>query len=216
MKNLSVFVVVFLCHTAVSELFGQHGWTMQKQESGVQVYSKSTPGSDFKTVKTVCTLQTTLTRMAAILLDVMRTPEWVYGTKSSKLLKQESPSSLFYYAEMAMPWPVKNRDFIIRISVAQDPLTKVVTVIAENKPDYIPEKKGNIRILISSGKWTITPLVKGQLQVQYELHVDPGGQLPASIVNMFTYEGPYETFKNLPSRARMTVYENQRLSFIRD
>ncbi len=216
MKNLSVFLVVFLFHPAVSELFGQQGWTLQKQESGVQVYTKLTPGSDFKTVKTICTLQTTLSRMTAILLDVMRTPEWVYGTKSCKLLKQESPSSLFYYAEMGMPWPVKNRDFIIRISVVQDPLTKVVTVIAENKPDYFPEQKGNIRIMKSSGKWTITPLTHGQLRVQYELHVDPGGQLPANIVNMFMYDGPYETFKKLPSRASMTVYENQRFSFIRD
>jgi hypothetical protein len=216
MKNLSVFVMVFLGLTAVSEVFGQQVWMLQKDESGVQVYTKSTQGSDFKTVKTVCTLQTTLTRMAAILLDVMRTPEWVYGTQSCKMLKQESPSSVFYYAEMGMPWPVKNRDFIIRISVVQDPLTKIVTVKAENKPDYIPEKKGNIRILISSGNWTITPLTKGQLRVQYELHVDPGGQLPASIVNMFMYDGPYETFKKLPSRVSMNEYENQRFSFIRD
>ncbi|MDD2793400.1 MAG: hypothetical protein PHD73_09475 [Sediminibacterium sp.] len=36
------------------------------------------------------------------------------------IVKQESPSSLYYYGEISMPWPVKNRDFIIKISMFQD------------------------------------------------------------------------------------------------
>ena len=197
-------------------LRAQEDWRLKKDKSGVQVYTRSVKDSDFKMVRTVCTLQTTLTRMTAVLLDVMRTPEWVYGTKTCRLLKTESPSALLYYAEMAMPWPVTNRDFIIRISVVQDPDTKVVSVTAENLPGHLPVNKGLVRILVSSGKWTITPLPDGKVRVQYDLHVDPGGQLPSAIVNSFTYEGPFESFRKLPSRVAMPEYANTRLPFIRD
>ena len=196
--------------------FAQEDWKLKNREQGVTVYTRSTSNSNFNTVRTVCTLQTTLTRMCAVLQDVMRTPEWVYGTKKCRLLEQESPSALFYYAEMEMPWPVKNRDFIIRISMRQNPVSGEVTVLADNRPERLPVVENNVRIMKSAGVGKITPLKGGYLRVQYDLHVEPGGQLPPSVVNLFMYDGPFETFKKLPSRVAMSAYENVKFPFIRD
>ena len=200
--------------SASFQVKGQTQWTLKTDEDGIQLYTKSVPGSSYKSLKTVCTLQTSLTSVAAVLLDVQQTKEWVYGTSTSGMLKQESPSAVYFYAEMGMPWPVTNRDFIVKISILQDPVSKVITVLAENYPDYLPEKKALVRIRNSSGKWLIEPLPDGRVRVEYQLYVDPGGVVPASLVNMFLGKGPLESFKNLKKRVAMKQYANTRLSFI--
>ena len=200
--------------SASFQVKGQTQWTLKTDEDGIQLYTKSVPGSSYKSLKTVCTLQTSLTSVAAVLLDVQQTKEWVYGTSTSSMLKQESPSAVYFYAEMGMPWPVTNRDFIVKISIMQDPVSKVITVLAENHPDYLPEKKALVRIRNSSGKWLIEPLPNGRVRVEYQLYVDPGGVVPASLVNMFLGKGPLESFKSLKKRVAMKQYANARLSFI--
>jgi hypothetical protein len=205
---------MFLLGSAGFRSSAQNQWVLKTDEADIQLYTRTVPSSPYKALKTVCTLQTTLTSVAAVLLDVMRTPEWVYGTSTCSILKQESPSVVYYYAEMGMPWPVANRDFIVKISMTQDPVTKVITVLAENQPDFIPEKKKLVRIQISSGKWQITPLQDGRVRVEYQLYVDPGGSVPATLVNLFSGKGPFESFRNLKKRVTLKEYSNARIPFI--
>jgi hypothetical protein len=207
---LMVSTAMILCFDSLA----QDGWKLKTDKDEVQVYMKAEENSSYKSVKTVTTMRTTLSAVSAILLDVLKTPDWVYGTKQCSLLKKESPTSLYYYAEMGMPWPVSNRDFVIRISLSQNPQTKVVTVIATNLPTYIPEKDGIVRIQRSSGRWTISPVGNGMVRVEYILQIDPGGSLPASIVNMFSYNGPFQSFKNLRVQVNKPEYAKAQLPFI--
>lgn len=207
---VNLFVALLLCGYA----WAQGDWKLKTDKDDVQVYMKAEDNSSYKSVKTVTTLHTSLSAVSAILLDVLKTPDWVYGTKQCSLLKKESPTSLYYYAEMGMPWPVSNRDFVIRISLSQNPQSKIVTVLATNLPTYIPEKDGIVRIQRSSGKWTISPVGNGMVRVEYILQIDPGGSLPASIVNMFSYNGPFQSFKNLRTQVNKPEYAKAQLPFI--
>jgi hypothetical protein len=213
-RTISCLLMVFTAMMLCVDSLAQDGWKLKTDKDEVQVYMKAEETSSYKSVKTVTTMRTTLSAVSAILLDVLKTPDWVYGTKQCSLLKKESPTSLFYYAEMGMPWPVSNRDFVIRISLSQNPQTKVVTVIATNLPTYIPEKDGIVRIQRSSGRWTISPVGNGMVRVEYILQIDPGGSLPASIVNMFSYNGPFQSFKNLRLQVNKPEYAKAQLPFI--
>jgi hypothetical protein len=208
-------LLIVLSSTALG-VTGQSRWTLKTDEDGIQLYTKSVPASAYKELKTVCTLQTSLSSVAVVLLDVQRTKEWVYGTSSSRILKQESPSVVYFYAEMGMPWPVTNRDFIVKISITQDPVSKVITVLAENQPDYIPEKKKLVRIRNSSGKWRIEPLPDGRVRVEYQLYVDPGGSVPAALVNLFSGKGPLESFRNLRKQVTRKEYATAVIPFIQN
>jgi START domain len=214
LKQIIFGCLMFLLGSAGFRSSAQNQWVLKTDEADIQLYTRTVPSSPYKALKTVCTLQTTLTSVAAVLLDVMRTPEWVYGTSTCSILKHESPSVVYYYAEMGMPWPVANRDFIVKISMTQDPVTKVITVLAENQPDFIPEKKKLVRIQNSSGKWQITPLQAGRVRVEYQLYVDPGGSVPATLVNLFSGKGPFESFRNLKKRVTLKEYSNARIPFI--
>ena len=209
---LTCMVMVFLSAT----VFSQNDWVLKQEKEGIKVYTKNLENSAFKAVKTVCTIDASLSVLTAVLLDINSTTDWVYSTKSARLLKQPSPSELFYYSEVAVPWPVNNRDFIVRLKVYQDAKTKTVTVDGENKPALLPEKKNVVRIQQCYSKWVIAPLANGQVKIEYVLQVDPGGMLPAWLINLFATKGPFESFKNLREQVKKPAYKQVMLPFIKD
>ena len=76
----------------------------------------------------------------------------------------------------------------------------MLTATLECIPDYLPAVENVVRVPKSYSKMTFTPINESKLKVDYNIHVDPGGQIPAWIANMFSTQGPYETFKNLKDR----------------
>jgi hypothetical protein len=216
MTNKIRLVAIFILSVLYISGYGQENWKLKTQKEGIAVYMRALPDSKFKAIKVECELDATLSQLVAVLLDVNTGAEWVYSTKSSVLLKQVSPSELYYYSEVSIPWPASNRDFIAMLRVVQDTHTRVVTVYGPTYPNYLPVKKDIVRVQKSEGKWVITPVGKDHIKVEYTLRADPGGEIPAWLVNLFATKGPYESFKKLKEQLKKPAYAHPRLSFITD
>jgi hypothetical protein len=216
-KNI-VFCIPLLTITVVLPIlsFSQENWQFNSKKEGIEVYTMLPANSSFKAIKTALTVDASLSKLAYVLMDVEKTGDWVYQSKNCKTLKQYSPSDVIYYSEVIVPWPFNNRDFAIRITLTQDKATKIITVIAENKPDFLPQKPGLVRIQSSNGKWVITPLANGKTRIEYLLQVDPGGNIPAWLVNLFATKGPYESFKGLREQVKKKEYDGKHLTGIKD
>ena len=209
-----VLFIIFLFLIKLLPASGQTNWLLSEDKNGIKIYTAIVPDSKIKAVKVICEFKATPSALIACLLDVNNSKEWVYHTKLSRLVKQVSPSELYYYSEVTLPWPVQNRDFVAHLKVTQNPATKVVTMDGPAVPGVVPVKKGIIRIEDSKGKWTITPIANNEIRVEYMLHVDPGGTLPAWVVNTFATEGPMQIFKNLKLELEKPVYKNAVLGFV--
>lgn len=194
----------------------QNNWVQKGNKDGILIYTRNAPDSKIKAIKVECTLQVTLPQLVFIILDIDASKKWIYSTKSATTIKQVSPQELFYYSELDMPWPVTNRDFIAHIKVTQDAATKIVTVDAENVPGFVPVKPNIIRVKQSVGKWVLVPAGPNAVKVEYTLLTDPGGSLPAWLVNMFITKGPYESFSKLKEHIKGGAHANAKLPFIRD
>jgi len=64
--------------------------------------------------------------------------------------------------------------------------------------------------------WLIDPAPGNTLKIDYTLQLDPGGSIPAWLVNMFIANGPVETFRRLKKQIQKPVYVNAHLPFIKD
>lgn len=192
----------------------QKDWELKLDKQNIKVYTKTQENSNLKAIKVSCELNTTLTKLTAVVFDVNAGTEWVYSTKLCSLIRQVSPTELYYYSEVSLPWPFSNRDFVAHLVAKQDPVTKVVTINGPVAPDLVPEKKGIVRVEKSFGRWIITPRAKDLVHLEYMLETDPGGSIPAWLVNMFVTKGPYETFKKLKEQLNKPKYGNAKLSFI--
>ena len=216
MSKRTAFIVTILCFCCYIQGYGQDDWELKTEKEGIKVYTKTFDDSKFKAIRVNLDLQATLTQIVALLMDVNTGAEWVYSTKSSVLLKQISPNELIYYSEVKLPWPISNRDFIAQLTAKQDAKTKVVTIDGPVVPDYVPAKDGIVRVRRSVGKWIITPVGPHHVQIQYTLRMDPGGDLPAWLFNLFVTKGPTESFKNLQEELKKPAYAQAHLSYIQD
>lgn len=180
----------------------------------MDIYTKTISSSGLRGIRVKCSLPAKLSQMVALILDVNAGEDWVYGTKSSILLKRVSPSELYYYSEVDIPWPINNRDFIAHLMVSQDARTKVVTINGPTEASYLPVKENIIRVNRSNGKWVLTPIKNNLIQIDYTLEVDPGGTIPVWLVNLFATSGPAETFKKMKTQIQKPQYVNANLNFI--
>lgn len=191
-------------------------WQPASEKDGIKVFSAEVPGSKVKAIKVECDFDATLSQLVTVLLDVKTCTEWVYSTKSCTLIKQVSPSELYYYSEISIPWPAQNRDFVAHLTVTQNPETKVAYMDGPAVPGFVPVKKGIVRIEHSTGKWVMTPIGEHRVRVVYTLQVDPVGDIPAWLVNMFAANGPTQSFKKLRLQVQKPAYKDASLPFIKN
>jgi START domain len=216
-QNASIYKVLFmslLLFFMQVNVFGQSAWKLSTDKEGIKIYTSQVPDSKVKAIKVECEVNATQSQLVALLMDINSSTEWVYHVKSSALVKQVSPSELYYYCEVNLPWPTGNRDFVAHLTVTQDPDTKIVVIDGPAVPGMAPEKKGIVRINNSTGRWTITPEGSDQVKIEYTLHVEPGGNIPSWLVNMFATEGPLQIFKKLKTQVQKPAYKNAVLPFI--
>ena len=190
----------------------QTDWKLSTDKEGIKIFTGTVSNSKVKAIKVECYLNATPAQLAAVVMDVKNSPEWVYHTKSCMLIKQVSSSELYYYSEISLPWPAQNRDFVAHLTVTKNPVSKALTIDGPAVPGYVPVKDGIVRVDHSSGKWIITPTSATQVKVEYTIHTDPGGDLPAWLVNMFATDGPLQIFRNLKLELQKPAYKNAELA----
>lgn len=212
-KNVFSIITLLLVFLAGR---GQENWKLKSDKDGIKTYSRKLADSKINAVKVESVFPASLSQFVAVIQDVRSYDNWIYNSKSTRIIKQVSPAEVYYYSEVIFPWPTTNRDFVSQVVIHQHPRTKVVTVNANNVTGYVPEISNIVRITRSNAKWTITPLGSGQVKVDYILQVDPGGGLPSWLINPFASKGVIETFKNLRTQLKKPEYGSVRLPFITD
>lgn len=187
-------MALFLC---VTHALAQAEWKRVAMRDGIKVYAKTVPDSKIKAMRAECTLDAGVEEVIALLMDVEAAGQWVCHTKSCKLIKRVSDTELFYHTEVSLPWPLDNRDFVTQLKVIKDEGSNIVTVEAPAVPGIVPVRDGIVRVGRSINRWLIRPMPNGKVWIEYTLQVDPGGHIPAHVVNMFACRAPIETFQNM-------------------
>jgi len=201
---------------AVVVCFAADDWKLSVNKDGIKIYTRPIANSKLKAIKVECCLNVRPSQLVKVIMDIDKSDQWVYHSKTAYVVKQVSPSELYYYSEVSVPWPAENRDYIAHIMVSQNPKTKVITIDAPCLPGMVPVKPNAVRISHSIGKWTIVPVNNNTINVDYELEVDPAGAIPAWLINLFATEGPLKTFERLKLQLQKPEYKNTRLAFIED
>ncbi|HEV8286539.1 MAG TPA: START domain-containing protein [Chitinophagaceae bacterium] len=197
MKLVARIVFVTLFSAIVLAGFSQYKWKLTRDKDGIKVYQAENPHSKFKSIKVECTLQGTFDKLINILTDIEHLKDWVYNTKMSYLIKKISPYDLYYYTETSIPWPMSNRDAVVHLKITRDSLQRFMKVSSISENRLVPEKDGKVRVVSSSINWHVTMPTPKTISIIYIFEADPGGNLPAWVVNSFADKAPYESFKKL-------------------
>jgi len=198
MKNIATKIfLLFLFSFSVAQAYSQYDWKFVKEKDSIKVYESKTKTSNYKAIRVECTVTGTYDKLISLLNNVSRHKEWVYNNKISYILKRNSAYDLYYYTETSLPWPMSNRDAVIHLTMKRDSLDRFLQISGIGLPKNIPEKSGKVRVPRTTVSWYVTKPTATTIHIVYTFDADPGGSLPAWLVNSFADKGPFESFKKL-------------------
>jgi len=177
-------------------------WRLRREESGVKIYTRNVQGSPFEEFRGVVVINnTSLTGVLDIIMDVKNYPNNFPNCGSAQVLEQRGKYSDIHYLTIKAPWPVTDRDAIYEAETTFSQNGKRAEVKLIPRGDYKEENKNFIRVHNGPGFWSLEEIAPRTVQVVYQLHPDPAGEIPAWIANSVIVLNPLKTLESLRSLA---------------
>ncbi len=176
-------------------------WELELVEDGVTVYTRRLPDRPVVQVKGTIMVQKSVEELVRLWSNVDNYVRWMYQCRDSRTLETIDENSLIVYIVTASPWPLADRDNILRATMERH-RTGEVYIDLQAQPDYLQPQEGIVRVRDSFGAVRMIPAgrpggpppdQKGWVLVEFEFYYDPLGQIPTSIINLFIDEFPYTT-----------------------
>lgn len=181
----------------------ENNWTLRVTEDGVSVYTRDARNSAIDECRAVTVLpNTNLTRVLDIILDVKNYPSLFPDCVDAEILLQKGKYYDIHYYAMKAPWPVKDRDAIYESVTTLSPDGKQALVVLKCAADYRAEKKNYVRIKQGDASWELEETGPGTIRVTYRFLVDPGGGIPAWLINSAIVSNPLKTLQNLQKKVK--------------
>lgn len=204
-----LLLLLFLFPNPVNE-----NWIERKNKNNITVYTRNVETSPYKEIKSTTRVKATLGSIVRVLSDVDRFTAWIYNCDSASLIRKVSDREIYSYQRFHVPWPASNRDVISRMFIAQDSTTKTVIVTSDIVQGIIAENENIVRVKDFHSRYILTPKENGWVEIDYEIGTDPGGIVPAWLVNMFIVSAPFTTQENLNRIIQQPIFAKTRVGFI--
>ena len=188
-------------------------WHLKREKDGIKIYTADEPGTCIHTVKLECTAVGNFSQLLAVIFDIDKIHFWTYNTIHSKILKMVNSHEMIFYAEVNTPFPLSNRDYISHLTVAP-PVNDTIIIQSHAEPDYLPVNDGIVRVRDSKSHWVVTHAGDNLIKIEYIIHFNPGGNIPAWMINAYIAEGPYDSFVKLRQRMLLPEYKNAVFNFV--
>ncbi len=178
-------------------------WKLRREESGVKIYTRSVEGSPFEEFRAMVTIsRTSLTGVLDVITDVKNYPINFPNCSSAQVLEQKGKYSDIHYITIAAPWPVTDRDAIYEATTSISQNGKYAQIKLVPRGDYKETKENFIRVKNGSGYWELQELAPNTIQVVYQFHADPGGEIPGWIANTVIVQNPLKTLESLREKVK--------------
>lgn len=189
---LSGFILIGINESAKTD------WKLRKEDGGVKIFTRNIEGSPFEEFRGVVTISnTTLTGVLDVIMDVKNYPKNFPNCGSSQVLEKKSKYDDIHYITIDAPWPVTDRDAIYEANTSFYDNGKRAFVKLTPRGDYTEENKNYIRVHNGTGFWELEEVAPNTIQVVYQFHADPAGEIPAWVANSVIVMNPLKTLESL-------------------
>lgn len=147
-------------------------------------------------------LQATLNAVMALLKDADYNHHWVYRSGGARVLQASGYAQAYVYGVVDAPWPMQDRDTVVRFDYAQDPATRVIRIDITNVPDFHPLQPGLVRVPDFGGFWQLAPAPPDHVDVTYQVRGNPGGWVPVWLANYAAQVSVIKTLQQMPAAVR--------------
>lgn len=181
------------------------GWEELLREDGVVVSGREVEGRSLPTFRGQGVVEGHLLEVLAVLSDTPRNVEWMHHCQESRMLKQISEFERIIYNRTTAPWPVADRDVVLRSRAEVDTEKRTVLIkFASIQSPLQGEVDGVVRMPSLQGFYKLEALDLKRTRVTYQVDADPGGLLPDWLAARASRELPLHTLRNLRAQVEKT------------
>jgi uncharacterized membrane protein len=185
------YTLLLSCSTAAQS------WDFIKEKDGIKIYTRVEAGKLLKSYKGVTDINAPAEKIFALMEDVNNTDWWDKSLTNIKVLSYEKHKKAQYYLVYKLPWPIKDRDLCVDVTITINQVTGESKINAVSLNGVVPERTDKVRIKDYLQTWTIIPIGKETAHVELEGFVDPAGSIPDWISNMLIIDSPVSAISGL-------------------
>ena len=186
----------------------QQEWDLIKSKEGIEVFTRTNNVMSFKEFKGKMIMDSSVSDFMSVLYDVEGLVSWGYNLTTARLLERPADSLQIYYAVAKSPWPYKDRDGVYLNKFSWNKQTKTLWVAIELLDDPI-EAEGNFVRIDGYGSWKVRELSSEEIEIIFQMQIDPGGSIKSWMANMFASDTPFYTLKGLKEALKMEKYQGK-------
>ncbi len=172
-------------------------WQLEYSKHGITAYTRKVDHSKYVEYKIEITTKGNLDNAVNILTDIDRYSTLYPYLKSYEVISDKDNHQDFdILLNIKTPFPVKNRIGVYNNKVNRISNSEVIISISQ-KSEEIPEDTKAVKIVDCYGSWKLKQLDADTLHITHQFFADPGGSIPAWIINQFVLKHPVKTVKTL-------------------
>lgn len=188
-------------------------WEKFDEEDGISVFRREIPGSPIVALRGEGLVSAPILRVASVLVDSARAPEWVDSLAEVKILRDVSDTERIEWNHFETPIVLADRDFVFKSKLEIKPATKQILISSHSVQDPAAPKTDYIRGHIHYANFVLTSVNQGKAtRVLAEVQCDPKGSVAKWIVNLFQKGWPHNTLTALRAQvAKKNVADDPKL-----
>ena len=178
-------IVILLTSYLTTPFAFSEEWQLEKSQKPIQVFSRdiSNPQkkSLYKEILAVTTVKASPVALLNVLNDIKRAPQWIDNCIEVKIIANPEPQTKLVQSTFSAPWPLHKRDMLTKsITHFQD---QQIVIDITDAGDTLPTEKNTVRMTDIQGRWTITPMTEGNIEIRYQGTGNPAGNIPIWLAN---------------------------------
>lgn len=200
----SVLLCVLAWFVAGVTLAQSSGWQRIDEERGITLMRRDVEGCSLPAFRGLGVVRGGAAEIMAMMNDIDGVSKWAYGVDEARVLQQIDEASDVIYLRSDLPWPVRDRDMIVRRTVKMlEPGTEFEIRLA-CLPDRLPERSGIVRVRKCGSRFHLRRSSLARTKIDYIMRLDPGGFLPTWTATWVAKHTPLKTLVAIESQTAST------------
>ncbi|MFL1454535.1 START domain-containing protein [Marinobacter sp. GN3S48] len=188
------------------------GWTLRKETDNIKVYTIDQEDSSFQAFKAEALMDTSMGNLMAVMVNPESCVEWVHNCTKSHAFGDGNFLDRYAYSVNDMPWPVTDRDYVLRIRTHGEQSTGEVVMDLNAVPDRREEVDGLVRVDRSDTLYRFIP-EGDKTRMVWIQHTEPNGAIPGWLVNTLLVDIPVRSMEQLERVSRRERYQGHTLVY---
>ncbi len=170
-------------------------WVKSLDKDDIIIYTRSIDTSRFNEFKAEATFKGSIRDFKAILMDVDNYHKWMPDCESAEIVDNPDSNEITYHMNLKVPFPFANRDIIQQLVFHEHADALEIEIF--NQPQKVKKQKNYVRMPEAKGRWDIQEISDDEISIRFQYFADPGGDIPAWLVNTFVVKNPHITIKKI-------------------